>query len=164
MRSATFCPAFPGDAASTRRLSEMFLAGCIPVFVGPPYHSMPFSETMKPMKMEWQLDPNIRAVHETEGRWWIPDTPIDDVLIHVDSPDQVLAILKAIPPEVLEAKLKLMHEYGTRFSFLKRLTTPPNAVNSLLAGMCVKQKQHPGRQAMQVSSVNEVLATKAVIL
>jgi len=51
------------------------------------------------------------------------------LLWQVDSPDQVLAILKAIPPEVLEAKLKLMHEYGTRFSFLKRLTTPPNAVN-----------------------------------
>jgi len=44
------------------------------------------SEQMKPMKMEWQLDPNIRAVHETEGRWWIPDTPIDDVLIHVLPP------------------------------------------------------------------------------
>lgn len=46
MRSAIFCPVFPGDAASTRRLSEIFLAGCIPVFLGPPYHSMPFSETV----------------------------------------------------------------------------------------------------------------------
>ena len=44
MRSSIFCPVFPGDAASTRRLSEIFLAGCIPVFLGPPYHSMPFSE------------------------------------------------------------------------------------------------------------------------
>lgn len=46
MRHSVFCPAFPGDAASTRRLSEIFLAGCIPVFLGPPYHSMPFSETV----------------------------------------------------------------------------------------------------------------------
>lgn len=47
MRSTTFCPVFSGDAASTRRLSEIFLAGCIPVFLGPPYHSMPFSETVR---------------------------------------------------------------------------------------------------------------------
>ena len=46
MRHSRFCPAFPGDAASTRRLSEIFLAGCVPVFLGPPYHSMPFSETV----------------------------------------------------------------------------------------------------------------------
>ena len=26
-----FCPALPGDSASSRRLSEIFLAGCIPV-------------------------------------------------------------------------------------------------------------------------------------
>ena len=33
-----------GDAASTRRFSEIMMAGCIPTFVGPPYHSMPFVE------------------------------------------------------------------------------------------------------------------------
>ena len=48
MRAAKFCPAFPGDAASTRRLSEIFLAGCVPIFLGPPYHSMPFGDTVKP--------------------------------------------------------------------------------------------------------------------
>ena len=47
----------------------------------------------------------------------------------MDNADQVLDKLKAIPDEVLEAKLRLMHDYGTRFAFLKRLTTPPNAVN-----------------------------------
>ena len=31
MSRSIFCMAFPGDAASTRRLSEIFLAGCIPV-------------------------------------------------------------------------------------------------------------------------------------
>lgn len=36
-----FCLVLPGDAASTRRFSEIMTAGCIPVFIGPPYHSMP---------------------------------------------------------------------------------------------------------------------------
>ena len=50
MRQSIYCVVFPGDAASTRRLSEIFLAGCIPVFMGPPYHSMPFSETVRPLQ------------------------------------------------------------------------------------------------------------------
>ena len=39
-----FCLVLAGDAASTRRFSEIMMAGCIPTFVGPPYHSMPFVE------------------------------------------------------------------------------------------------------------------------
>ena len=34
MRNATFCLSMPGDSASTRRLSETIMAGCIPVFIG----------------------------------------------------------------------------------------------------------------------------------
>ena len=43
MRNATFCLSMPGDSASTRRLSETIMAGCIPVFLGPPYASMPMA-------------------------------------------------------------------------------------------------------------------------
>ena len=32
---------------------------------------------------EWQLHPTIRSVHETEARWWVPDTDINEALIHV---------------------------------------------------------------------------------
>ena len=58
MRHTVFCPAFPGDSPSTRRLSEIFLAGCIPVFLGPPWHSMPFSETVRtlPVASALQLE------------------------------------------------------------------------------------------------------------
>ena len=44
MENTLFCLVLPGDAQSTRRLSEVFMGGSIPVFVGPPYHSMPFSD------------------------------------------------------------------------------------------------------------------------
>ena len=62
MRSSKFCPAFPGDAASTRRLSEIFLAGCIPVFVGPPYHSMPFGDTVRSLGYLLLLTPQFSLV------------------------------------------------------------------------------------------------------
>ena len=44
MENTLFCLVLPGDAQSTRRLSEVFMGGSIPVFIGPPYHSMPFSD------------------------------------------------------------------------------------------------------------------------
>ena len=44
METSLFSIVLPGDAQSTRRLSEVFMGGSIPVFIGPPYHSMPFSD------------------------------------------------------------------------------------------------------------------------
>ncbi len=43
MQRSLFCLVIPGDTASSRRLTETVLAGCIPVFVGPPWHSMPLA-------------------------------------------------------------------------------------------------------------------------
>lgn len=44
MQRTVFCLVPPGDAQSTRRLSELFMSGCIPVFLGPPFNTMPFGE------------------------------------------------------------------------------------------------------------------------
>ncbi len=32
---------------------------------------------------EWKLHPEVRSAHETEARWWVPDTDIDEALINV---------------------------------------------------------------------------------
>ena len=44
MRRSVFCFVLPGDTASSRRLTEIVLAGCIPVFIGPPWSSMPLAD------------------------------------------------------------------------------------------------------------------------
>lgn len=43
MRSTLFCLVLPGDSASARRTSEIFMSGCLPVFLGPPYGAMPLA-------------------------------------------------------------------------------------------------------------------------
>lgn len=40
---------------------------------------------------EWKLHPEIRSVHETEARWWVPDTDINEALIHVGSQAHVFS-------------------------------------------------------------------------
>jgi hypothetical protein len=43
MQRSTFCLMPPGETASSRRLTDAVLAGCIPVFIGPPWHEMPLA-------------------------------------------------------------------------------------------------------------------------
>ncbi len=93
MRNATFCLTMPGDSASTRRLSETIMAGCIPVFVGPPYASMPMAEHVRYRdfsvffnvsdysgwlqdKMEWVIHPSIRPYHVLNPWTWIPELEV----------------------------------------------------------------------------------------
>lgn len=44
MMRSTFCLVVQGDTASTRRLFDAMIAGCIPVFVGPELYDRPFED------------------------------------------------------------------------------------------------------------------------
>ena len=43
MHRSIFCLLPPGGTASSRRLTDVVLSGCIPVFIGPPWHAMPLA-------------------------------------------------------------------------------------------------------------------------
>ena len=89
LSDSRFCLALPGDSASTRRLSEIMLADCIPVFAGPPYHSMPFhhsidwsvagvffniSDFSPWMDGPFHWDMSVgRPGSPNDGRYWHPD-------------------------------------------------------------------------------------------
>ena len=107
MTDSKFCLALPGDSASTRRLSEIMLANCIPVFAGPPYHSMPFHESIDwsaagvffnissysswlDGTFHWELSTTELPDSPNDGRWWSPDTdPSHLNFISVDEAAQV---------------------------------------------------------------------------
>ena len=44
MANSAFCLIMPGNSQSSQRLTEAFLTGCIPVFIGPPWHSLPLTQ------------------------------------------------------------------------------------------------------------------------
>lgn len=44
MRRTIFCPIVASNVQSSRRLSEAVLSGCIPVFFGPPFHTLPLAQ------------------------------------------------------------------------------------------------------------------------
>ncbi|GIL50063.1 hypothetical protein Vafri_6382 [Volvox africanus] len=47
MAESRYCLVLPGDTASSRRLSEAVLMGCVPVFVGPPFAATPLSNVVR---------------------------------------------------------------------------------------------------------------------
>lgn len=46
-KRSTFCLLVSGDSQTSRRLPEAIMAGCIPVFPGPPYHTMPLADEVR---------------------------------------------------------------------------------------------------------------------
>ena len=60
MAGSVFCLIMPGNSQSSQRLTEAFIAGCIPVFLGPPWHTLPFSTEVRP-----HLHGIIRLQHST---------------------------------------------------------------------------------------------------
>ena len=46
MASSTFCLVIAGDMPGSRRLSEIIATGCIPVFAGQPWHTLPLSSAV----------------------------------------------------------------------------------------------------------------------
>lgn len=110
MSTSRFCLALPGDSASTRRLSEIMLAACIPVFVGPPYHSMPFHHTIDwaaagvffnisdykswlGEEFQWSLSTTQNVLTPNDAQWWSPDADIYSSLINIDDASEVRPVL-----------------------------------------------------------------------
>ena len=49
---------------------------------------------------------------------------------------QMVAHLRYMPQSIVEAKLSYIDKIRSRFMFATTLTTPPNAVNTILSEVC----------------------------
>lgn len=74
LRKSHFCLVMPGDTISSRRLSEVVINGCVPVFLGPPWHVWPMSDfldytkfgiTVRILKADWN-EPNNYSEGQTQ--------------------------------------------------------------------------------------------------
>ncbi len=87
---------------TSRRLPEAVLTGCIPVFFGPPFHTVPLADQLdyrsfaiffnftqpsswnEGLPVRWTLDMSERAVAPVNSEFWVPDLPnILDFTINV---------------------------------------------------------------------------------
>ncbi|KAI7836695.1 hypothetical protein COHA_009471 [Chlorella ohadii] len=135
LRQSLFCPMVAGDTPSSARLTEAVVAGCIPVFFGPPWHTMPL-----PDAIDWasigvyinitSLTPWLAANSTVGGQqseaaisWFLAVSPqtadVAHVTVNLPSLQAAYAYLRAMPGariERLQAALdseRLKLFYGT---------------------------------------------------
>lgn len=88
----------------------MDAAGCIPVFVGPPYNSMPFPGSIDyaaagvffnvsrtapwlEFPVKWRMSRDERPLNPQDAHWWLPDANVSHVMIQVTPRNNATACL-----------------------------------------------------------------------
>ena len=125
-RRARFCPVLASNAQSSRRLSEIILSGCIPVFIGPPFHSLPLSLDVDYGSMgifinitnsSWidHSSPHYLKNRLVTHLWPLEDAGLLDQLVQIDTLPHVVDYLRHFPEE--EEKKKRASVVEQRYKF-----------------------------------------------
>jgi len=114
-RKATFCPIMPSNAQSSRRLSEVILSGCIPVFIGPPFHTLPLARDVDYRSMamffsirsaSWfnESSANHLQNHMAQRIWQLDDPELESAVIPVQTLKDVVVYLRGLSQDEIAAK------------------------------------------------------------
>ncbi|CAL8469510.1 g9051 [Coccomyxa elongata] len=160
MANSAFCLILPGNSQSSQRLTEAFLAGCIPVFIGPPWHSLPFTQKVDyasaalflnisspasealpwwshpELKVHKGLDPRTQLEDRFSPSWWFADVP-STAIIPLRKIDAVLPYLRQMPHEWMENKRRAVMKYRSLFIYTTSAQThEPSASDTIVDLMC----------------------------
>lgn len=140
----SFCLVTPGDSQSSRRLTEVMLAMCIPVFLGPPFHTIPFASKVPYRELGvffemgdaelWLGDNTLRE--EGAEEWWPDDIDLSDVTVRLASSKQIVSYLRAIPVDVVNRMRTAVGAARSRFLYRDRMGDPPAASDTIAELLC----------------------------
>jgi hypothetical protein len=139
MQHSQYCLVMPGDTQASRRLTEAVLAGCIPVFIGPPFHAFPMAHVVPYTAFAFFFSFNASKLWPdntggAEERVWLADIDIADVTIPVQSPADVLQHLEGLGDAEAKRRLSIMSLYRQYFWYQPMLsaTGQQMAVDAIL--------------------------------
>jgi hypothetical protein len=147
MRSARFCGILPSED----RQADVFLplaiqAGCVPVFLGPPFHSMPlaldidyssiaiFVHIVDHTKSIWKIDELSMQDGDLE-----PDQKIRQSPVEVPSVIDAIRHLRNIPATHAQSMFNALNMERERFVYDS--TSEDSAGNTIIKRMCEHSKQ-----------------------
>lgn len=127
-RQSQFCPVMPSNVQSSRRLSEIVLAGCIPVFLGPPFHTLPLAQYVNYAQMGiffnisqpvWvnESSPNHLQNSMIHRIWRVDDPSIEQHFVHVANFEEAVQYLGRISADEIAEKRKAVVSERWKFYY-----------------------------------------------
>ncbi|PRW51030.1 Dihydrolipoyllysine-residue acetyltransferase component of pyruvate dehydrogenase complex [Chlorella sorokiniana] len=116
MGRSVFCPIVASNTQSSRRLSEAILTGCIPVFIGEPFHSLPLASDVDYKSFavfinvtdtsSWvnASSPKWEHNHMIRKAWKLDDPSLASSMISVARLEDVVGVLRAMPADQVAAR------------------------------------------------------------
>ena len=159
MASHQFCLVIAGDTQSSRRLTDAMLAECLPVFVGPPFHSLPLAHVVdyasfavflnvtsnavfltgelqgQPRDYMWNVDiARPRPTSPSQSEWWVPDVDLSTISTDVDDFHDILPALESLPD--LAARQDSLKRFSPYFRYSSSYGAAPSATKAIVDLIC----------------------------
>lgn len=163
MSQFRFCLVLAGDTSSSRRLADAMLAGCLPVFVGPPFHTLPFASTVdyasfaiffnntsaRRLSKEagetqeasgeyfWEADPSKKKpIWAGEASWFVPDAHVQQFAIPIDSYGLIVPSLESMSKDEVNDRMEMMDGFASYFRYLPEYGGRASATQLIIDGIC----------------------------
>ena len=136
LKRSVFCLVLPGDTASSRRLTEVILAGCIPVFVGPPWHTLPWSSLIDYTRFSIFVHTDKLMMHGEDTprknsildvNWWTVANYTAKYFHRINNLTELIPLLQSVSSE----ELIELQKHGARVKSYFMYTNASAVVHSL---------------------------------
>eukprot|EP00887_Chlorella_sp_A99_P007121 scaffold2.g7121.t1 len=175
MRRSIYCLIVASNVQSSRRLSEAALSGCVPVFIGPPFHTIPLvqdidyrffaifinvtgtGEWIDPHAARWQHNHMISRV------WKLDDKAAELSFVNVATLQEAVQYLRSLPvPSILKCQAALMRD---RLKFFYPPVPPGTAYAQLgpPRWVAAAASTRPPMRPMRASAAAEAAAGQAAM-
>jgi hypothetical protein len=160
MLESEFCLVIAGDGLSSRRISEVMASGCIPVFIGPPWHTRPFEQYIEWGKLSLFFEMSDPSKYVPPSANWKQDHLISSPYLQlppsktetyvVDEPNDVLDKLASFTKN--EIAIRRQHLLANRQFMLwggLELGESSLAIQAAIDGMCKHGKKVQMKQRLR---------------
>lgn len=116
MSRSVFCPILPSNTQSSRRLSEAMLTGCIPVFVGEPFHTLPLATDVPYASFALFVNvsdssawvntssPKWEHNHMISKAWKLDDLSVRSSVVTIPRLADLVRLLRSMPADEVAAR------------------------------------------------------------
>ena len=161
MSQHRFCLVIAGDTSSSRRLTDSMLAKCIPVFIGPPFHTLPLTDVVdyasfglflnvtskstfltgqqkgQPSDYMWQLDTTRpHPVSASQSEWWVPDGDWHASAIAVEAFTDILPTLESVQGDDLTSRQASLERFSPYFRYSSDYPAGHSATKAVIDSIC----------------------------